>query len=131
MRLNISQLGAFSRGRAAASLKARERSNTGSARNTPKFDMDLLARMQHLASVNCASHRMLARSSTSCVPGPGTRARMSVGISFSHSRLLYGRGVKEMASNGGRLRLMIRNVRSTHRKKDRPELIRTAIGIAA
>src|SRR3954471_24484235 len=76
VRLNISQLGAFSRRRAAASLKARERSNTGSAKSTPKSDIDLLARMQHLASVNCASHRMLVRSPTSCVPGPGTRARM-------------------------------------------------------
>ena len=34
------------------------RANTGSAKNTPKSDMEMLARIQHLASLNWASHRM-------------------------------------------------------------------------
>ena len=41
------QPGAFFR-----SFNAFERTNTGSAKNTPKSDMDLLARMQHFASLN-------------------------------------------------------------------------------
>jgi hypothetical protein len=49
---DLGQLGAFSRNRAPASFSALDRSNTGSAKNTPKSDMDLLARMQHLASLN-------------------------------------------------------------------------------
>jgi hypothetical protein len=49
---DLGQLGAFSRNRASASFSALDRSNTGSAKNTPKSDMDLLARMQHLASLN-------------------------------------------------------------------------------
>jgi hypothetical protein len=47
---DLGQLGAFSRNRAPASFSALDRSNTGSAKNTPKSDM--LARMQHLASLN-------------------------------------------------------------------------------
>jgi hypothetical protein len=59
---------------------ALDRSNTGSAKNTPKSDMDLLACMQHLASLNWASHRMVARSPTSRAPGPAARSRMLVDI---------------------------------------------------
>jgi hypothetical protein len=65
---DLGQLGAFSRDRAVTSFNALERSNTGSAKNTPKSDMDLLARIQHLASLNWASHRIVARSPTSCAP---------------------------------------------------------------
>ena len=43
------------------SFIALDRSNTGSAKNTPKSDMDLLARIQHLASLNWASHRMVCQ----------------------------------------------------------------------
>src|SRR4029077_6242005 len=93
----LCQLGAFSRNRAVALFNALDRSNTGSAKNTPKSDMDLLARMQHLASLNWASHRMAARSPTSCVPGPGARSRMLVGILVSCGLLLwFVAAVKEM-----------------------------------
>ena len=64
-----------------------DRSNTGSAKNTPKSDMDLLACIQHLASLNWASHRMVAMSSTSRAPGPAARSRMFVDILLSNSRL--------------------------------------------
>ena len=94
---DLGQLGAFSRNRAPASFSALDRSNTGSAKNTPKSDMDLLARMQHLASLNWASHRMAARSPTSCVPRPGARPRMLVGILLSYGLLLCCvAAVKEM-----------------------------------
>ena len=59
---DLNQLRAFSRNRAAALFNALERSNTGSAKNTPKSDMDLLACIQHLASLNGAPHRMAAMS---------------------------------------------------------------------
>jgi hypothetical protein len=84
---NSSQLGTFFRNRAVTSFNALDRSNTGSARNTPKSDMDLLACIQHLASLNWASHRMVARSPTSRAPGPAARSRMLVDIFLSHSRL--------------------------------------------
>ena len=84
---DLSKLGAFSRNRAVMSFIALDRSNTGSAKNTPKSDMDLLARIQHLASVNWASHRMVARSPTSRAPGPAARSRMLVDIFLSLSRL--------------------------------------------
>jgi hypothetical protein len=114
----LSQLGALSRDRAVTSFNALERSNTGSAKNTPKSDMDLLARIQHLASLNWASHRIVARSPTSCVPGPGARSRMPVGILLSYSHLLFGRAVKEDGSNiGGPLELRIRNVAARTLKK--------------
>jgi hypothetical protein len=51
---DLGQLGAFSRNRAPASFSALDRSNTDSAKNTPKSDMDLLACIQHLASLNWA-----------------------------------------------------------------------------
>jgi hypothetical protein len=84
---DLSQLGAFSRNRAVTSFNALDRSNTGSAKNTPKSDMDLLARIQHLASLNWASHRMVARSPTSRAPGPAARSRMLIDIFLSLSRL--------------------------------------------
>jgi hypothetical protein len=40
----------------AEPFDALDRFNTGSAKNTPKSDMAMLARMQHLASLNWASH---------------------------------------------------------------------------
>ena len=96
-RQRLSELGAFSRNRAVKSFNALDRSNTGSAKNTPKSDMDLLACIQHLASLNWASHRMAARSPTSCVPKPGARSRILVGISLSYGLLLWCvAAVKEM-----------------------------------
>ena len=80
---DLGQLGAFSRNRAPASFSTLDRSNTGSAKNTPKSDMDLLACIQHLASLNWASHRMAARSLTRRAPGPSARSWMSVGIFLS------------------------------------------------
>ena len=107
---DLGQLGAFSRNRAPASFSALDRSNTGSAKNTPKSDMDLLACIQHLASLNWASHRMAARSPTSCVPRPGARPRMLVGMLFSYG-LSYVVSQREGdGSNiGGSLELMIRD----------------------
>jgi len=83
----LDQPWASSRNRAVTSFKALDRSNTGSARNTPKSDMDLLACIQHLASLNCASHRMVARSPISRAPGPAARSRTFVDILRSLSRL--------------------------------------------
>ena len=40
---------------------ALDRSNTGSAKNTPKSDIAMLTRIQHLASLNWASHLIVDR----------------------------------------------------------------------
>jgi hypothetical protein len=118
---DLGQLGAFSRNRAPASFSALDRSNTGSAKNTPKSDMDLLACIQHLASLNWASHRMAARSPTSCVPRPGARPRMLVGILLSYGLLLCRSGEGNGSNIGGSLELMIRNgARPWHSKKRPP-----------
>ena len=45
----------------AEPFDALDRFNTGSAKNTPKSDMAMLARMQHLASLNWASHLIVDR----------------------------------------------------------------------
>ena len=83
----LSQLGTFSRNRAVTSFNALDRSNTGSAKNTPKSDMDLLACMQHLASLNWASHRMVARSPTVAPPGQPLVHRCWSTLFLSLSRL--------------------------------------------
>jgi hypothetical protein len=109
-------------GVAVTSFNALDRSNTGSAKNTPKSDMDLLARIQHLASLNCASHRMVARSPTICPLGPSARSRMLVGMLFSYG-LSYVVSQREGdGSNiGGSLELMIRDgARPWHSKKRPP-----------
>ena len=128
---DLGQLGAFSRNRAPASFSALDRSNTGSAKNTPKSDMDLLACIQHLASLNWASHRMAARSPTRRAPRPGARPRMLVGISLSPlcCFLMCRRGA-EMGSNiGGSLELITVASplgRGTPRKRTARELIPAA-----
>jgi hypothetical protein len=54
------------------------RANTGSAKNTPKSDMEMLARIQHLATLNWASHRMAARSPTNRGQRPGARSWIGI-----------------------------------------------------
>jgi hypothetical protein len=131
--IDQSQLGAFPR--SVTSFNALDRSNTGSAKNTPKSDMDLLARIQHLASLNWASHRMVAKSPTSRARGPGARSRMFIGILLSPTAVSYEcrSGEGDGPNIGGALVLMIRDVatRPWHRKNNRPELFRTAIRAAA
>jgi hypothetical protein len=48
-------------GRDSEPFDALDRSNTGSAKTTPKSDMAMLTRKQHLASLNWASHLMVDR----------------------------------------------------------------------
>ena len=84
-----SQPGAFSWNRAPASFNAFDRAKTGSARKTPQSDIVMLARIQHLASLNCASHRMVARSRTNRGHGPRARSWMFVGISLSPFYFLW------------------------------------------
>ena len=58
---------AFSRRAVAASFNAFDRTKTGSARTTPKSDIAMLARIQHFASLNCISHRIVSEELyTSC-----------------------------------------------------------------
>jgi hypothetical protein len=62
---------------------ALDRSNTGSAKNTPKSYMAMLTRKQHLASLNWASHRTAAMSPTNRGQRPSARSWISVGIYLS------------------------------------------------
>ena|SRR5882757_6751856 len=85
---DLGQLGAFSRNRAPASFSALDRSNTGSAKNTPKSDMDLRACIQNLASLNWASHRMAARKPNQARPRT-KRSFMDVSWHIPLSALLF------------------------------------------
>ena len=107
---DLGQLGAFSRNRAVTSFSALDRSNTGSAKNTPKSDMDLLARIQHLASLNWASHRM-ARGAPQVAPPDQALVHGCRSAYYSPTAISYVcRAVKDDGSNiGGPLELMIRN----------------------
>ena len=66
---------------------ALDRFNTGWAKNTPKSDMAMLARIQHLASLNWASHLIVDRRLKSPLGCSSVRSLILVGMRPSCCRL--------------------------------------------
>ena len=77
-----------------------DRSNTGSAKNTPKSDIAMLARIQHLASLNWASHLIVDRRLRRPLGFSTVRPLILVGMRPSCCHLPCVRGSRSYPSCG-------------------------------
>ena len=71
---------------------ALDRSNTGSAKNTPRSDIAMLTRIQHLASLNWASHLIVDRRPKRLRGRATVRSLILAGMRSSCFRLPSARG---------------------------------------